>query len=61
MLLFEKPDFLDDESDDDGSESGSAGICKFTFCFDEYVGNVDDSVVHVHGVGCGVFSPTAVE
>ena len=31
MLSFEESDLLDDESDDDRSNSGSAGTCPFTF------------------------------
>ena len=49
---------IDDESDDDGSDSGSAGMCDFTFRFedsvgraDNSVGRVDDSVGRVRGVG----------
>ena len=53
---------LNDESDDDTSDSGSAGTCDFTFHFDESVGRVgdsigrvDDSVGHVSGMGYGIF------
>ena len=59
---------LDDEYDDDGYDSGSAGTCAFTFCFDESVGRVgdsvgriDDYVGRVRGVGSGVFVPTGIK
>ena len=46
---------LDDESDDDGSGSGSAGTCAFPFHNEEYFGHVDNSVGCVRGVGSGIF------
>ena len=46
---------LDDESDNDGSESRSSGTCAFPFCFEESVDRVDNSVGHIRGVGFGVF------
>ena len=52
---------LDDESDDDGSTSRSAGTCTFPFCFEESVDHVDDSVGCVRGVGSGIFSLTGIE
>ena len=59
---------LDDESDDDGYDSGSAGTCTFNFCFedsvgcvDNSVGCVDNSVGFVCGVGPGVFVPIVIE
>ena len=65
LLSLDESDSLNYESDDYGSDFGSAGMCFFTFCFDESVGCVgdsigsfDDSVGHVSGVGSGV-SPLA--
>ena len=53
---------LDDESEYNWSDSGSAGTCAFTFCFDESVGHVgeyvvcvDDLVGSVSGMGSGFF------
>ena len=48
---------LNDESDDDGSDSGSSGtysFCAFSLRF-------DDSVGSVCGLGFGVFVPTGVK
>ena len=39
---------LNDESNDNGSDSGSSGTCVFPFCFDKYVGRVS-------GLESGVF------
>ena len=68
MLSFDESDFLDDDSDNAGSESGSAGTCAFPFDFDESVGFVGDSVGHVDdsvgcvcGVGSGVFFSSGIE
>ena len=59
---------LDDESDNDGSESGSVSTCAFRFLFEDYVGPVDDSIGRVdnsvscvHGVGSGVFFPIGIK
>ena len=52
---------LDDESDDDGSTSRSAGTCTFPFCFEESVDHVDDSVGCVRGVESRVFLPKGNE
>ena len=67
MVSFEESDSRNDESDNDGSDSGSAGICSFPFRFDESVGRVGDSTFHVGDyVGCvssmgsGVFVPTGI-
>ena len=46
--------FFDDESDNDGSGSGSFGTCTFPFCSGDYVG-------HFSGVGSGVFFMTEIE
>ena len=43
-MSFDESDLLDDESDDDESDSRSAGMCTFPFRFDESVGCVGDSV-----------------
>ena len=45
---------LDDEYDDDGSDSGSSGTYYFPLRFDNYVGCVS-------GLGSGVFVPTGVK
>ena len=62
MLSSNKSDSLDDESDNDRSDSGSAGTCDFTFRFEKYVvhvdnfvGRVDDSIGRVCWVRSGVF------
>ena len=49
-------DSFDDESDGDGSDSGSSGtysFCAFSLRF-------DDSVGSVNGLGSGIFLPTGV-
>ena len=51
---WEKSYSLDDESDDDGSVSGSSGMCFFPLRFDNYVG-------HVSGLGYVVFVTTRVD
>ena len=68
MVSFDKSDSFDDESENDGSDSGSAGTCNFPFCFDEFVGRVGDSVVHVekyvgrvNSMGSGVFALIGIE
>ena len=50
LVSLEESYLLDDEYDNDGSDSGSSGTFNFSFCF-------DDSVGHVSGVGYGVFFP----
>ena len=54
LLSSDESDLLDDESDNDGSDSGSAGTCTFPFRFDESVGRVC-------GVGSGIFFPIEVD
>ena len=61
-------DLLDDESNDDGSDSGSSGTCAFKFRFDESVGSVggsvgrsDKFVGRVRGMGSGVFVLKGIE
>ena len=56
-----------DESEDDGSDSGSAGTRSLTFffeesvgCIDNSVGCVDDSIGCVCGVRSRVFDPTVI-
>ena len=55
FISSDESDLLNDESDDDGSDSGSAGTYNFLFLFDEYVCPVGESVGHISGVECGVF------
>ena len=59
---------INDDSDNAGSESCSAGMCTFPFHFDESIGRVEDSVGHVDdsvgcvsGMGSGVFSLTGIK
>ena len=61
ICVIWKFDLFDDESDNDGSGSGSAGTCAFPFCSDEYVGSVGKSVGRVRGVSSGIFVPTWIE
>ena len=56
-----KWDCFDDESDNDGYDSGSAGMCAFPFHFYELVGCVVKSVGPISGVGSGIFVPTGIE
>ena len=48
LMVLDEIYSLDDECDNDGSDSGSSGMCAFIFRF-------DDSVGRVSGVGSGVF------
>ena len=50
LLFFDELYVFDDESDDDGSGSGSPGTCTFPFFSGKSVGSVS-------GVGSGVFVP----
>ena len=52
---------LDDESDADGSDSGSAGTCAFPFRFEESIGCVYNSIGRVCGVGSGIFVLTGIK
>ena len=54
FLSWDELDFLDDDSDYDGSDSGSSGTCAFPVCFDDCVGRVS-------GVGHGIFIPIEVK
>ena len=56
FLSSEKSDLLNDESDDDGYDSGSSGtysFCAFSLCFDNSVGSVSP-------LGYVFFAPTVV-
>ena len=55
MLSSDELYFLDDESDNDGSDSKSAGTYNFPFRFEDSVGRVEYSVGCVRGVDSGVF------
>ena len=61
FLSLDESDSLNDESDYDGSDSGSAGTCAFPVCFEDSVGCVDDSVGHVYGVYSSIFVPILIE
>ena len=54
FAVIRKSDSLDDESEDGGSDFGSAGTCAFPFHFDNSIG-------HVRGVGSGGFVPKGIE
>ena len=54
LLSSEESDYLNDESDDDGYDSGSSGTCDFTLSFDESIGRVS-------GLGSGVFFSIGVK
>ena len=62
LLSVDKSGSLNNDSDNDGSDSGSTGTCASTFNFEDYVvcvensvGRVDDSVGCFRVMGCGVF------
>ena len=57
-MSFEEFYIFNDESDNDGSGSGSPGTCAFPFCFGKSVDSVGKSIGRVHGVGFRVFVPT---
>ena len=52
---------INDESDNDGSDSGYAGTCAFPFHFEDSIGRVDDSVGHVRGMDSGIFVSIGIE
>ena len=54
LLSSDESYFLDDESEDDGSDSGASGTCDFPFCFYNSIGRVSS-------VGSDVFVPIGVE
>ena len=60
-MSFEKLDFFDDESDNDGSGSGSPNTCTFPFCSGKSIGSVGKSIGRVSGVGSGLFVLTGIE
>ena len=61
MLSSDESDLLNDESDDDGSDSGSAGTCAFPFRFEKSIGYVYNSIGRVCGVGYGIFVSTGIK
>ena len=68
LLSLDESDSLNYESDDYGSDFGSAGMCFFTFCFDESVGHVrycvgcvEKYVGRVSDMGSRVFVPTGID
>ena len=61
MISANESDLLNDKSDDDGSDSGSAGTCTFTFRFEESVGCVESPISRVCGVGSSVFVPIGID
>ena len=54
LLSFDELDFSNDESDNDGSGSGSPGTCALSFFSGNSVGCVSD-------VGSGMFFPNGTE
>ena len=57
LISLDELDSLNDESYNDGSDSGPPSMYSFTafsLCF-------DNSVVHVSGLGSGVFVPIGVD
>ena len=56
LLSSDESDPINDESDDDGSDSGSSG----TYYFPNFL-VVYGSVGSVNGLGSGIFAPTGVE
>ena len=61
LLAFKKLGLFNDESDDDGSGSGSPGTCTFPFCSGKSVGSVCEFIGRASGVGSGVFVATVIE
>ena len=61
MLSFDELDFFDDESDNDGSGSGSPGTCASLFCSGKSIGSVGESVGRFCGVYSGVFVLTGIK
>ena len=54
-MPFEKLDFFDDESENDGSRSGSPGMFDFLFFFGKFVGSAGESIGSVSGISFGKF------
>ena len=61
MVTFNELYLFDDESDNDGSVSGSSGMCAFPFRFEDSVGSVGKYVGRVSDVGSSIFFPTGIE
>ena len=61
FLSFDKLYLFDDESDDNGSGTGSPDTCAFPFCSVKSVGSVGESVGNICGVGSGVFVSTEIK
>ena len=57
FLALDESDSLDDESDNDGSDSGSSG----TYSFCAFYLHFDDSVGSFSVLGFGIFAPTGIE
>ena len=62
MLSVDESDSINDDSENDGSDSRSDVTCNFNFrfddsvgCIDVSVGRVDDFVGRVQGVGSRIF------
>ena len=61
VFIVQRIRFFNDESDNDGSGSGSAGTCAFPFCSDESVSSVGKFVGRVCGMGSGVVVPRGIQ
>ena len=61
MLSLSKSDFLDDESDNDDSESRYVDTGAFPLSFEESVGRVVYSVGCGSDIGFGVPVPTGID
>ena len=57
LLSSDQSYLFDDESDNDGSESGSSGMCSFP----DFSLRFDDTIGCVSGLGSDIFVPTGVE
>ena len=57
LMSSDESDLIDDDSDFDGSDSGSSGryyFCTFSFCFEDSVGSVGS-------LGSGVFCTNRIQ
>ena len=61
MISFDKLNFFDNESENDGSGSGSPGTFDFPFLSGISVGSADEFIVSVSGVGSGNFVLIEIE
>ena len=61
MVSFDKLNSSNDESDNDGSDSRFAGMCAFTFCFNESVGHVGEYVGRFSVIESVIFVLTVIE